>query len=127
MLKIRESFDWRSSFLDSRTMGKTQTMDIHCPNCNYEGSAIDARSMGLRYLAVGCLLILAAILPTTCTDFNGQPSDVTIMFPFFVVPFSLFAIFAGKRHICPTCRCNFPIPLAQHKRNKAQDTQPPTS
>ena len=78
---------------------------IHCPNCNYEGKAkIKGTGGGLALIGLISLII----------GFFFWPLIIIAVILFLV------AILRPAKQICPECKLEHPIPLAQWKKNNSK-------
>lgn len=82
-------------------------MDIHCPNCHFEGAAKEDSKGCLQLSIIICLFFVSFFF-----------------WPLFLVTFALFFVFlfSGKKWICPTCKWQHPIPLTQFRAQQSKGT-----
>mgnify|MGYP001809914665 CR=1 FL=1 len=80
---------------------------VHCPNCHYEGSPKDVSS--------GCsqFIILAILFAASL-----------VFWPLFILTAIMLIVFIskGRKLICPTCKFEHPIPMAQWEKTNGKST-----
>jgi hypothetical protein len=82
-------------------------MQIHCPNCHYEGKAKEKHDGCLQLVLLGILTLLSFVFP-----------------PLFLLVIILLVVFVvrGSNKICPKCKWDHPIPLKHYRAQQAKES-----
>lgn len=82
-------------------------MEIHCPNCRFDGEGEEATNVGSQVLVVTILF---------CLSFA--------FWPLFIMTSAIVCVFllSDKKWICPQCEWEYPVPLSQYRGRQAKES-----